>query len=267
MQITLNPLVLSPRSNRRASRWPIPPSPGGGRPPASEKKRVELNRPPKRTRDLTVATAVSASVIAALLFGFNRPSAPPTHDRGPDENSVQIEMPALAPEPPDTAKVEDPPPEDDVSPTLFAPPSLVDIPTVVPDAAFVESVTPPPPPGIEPAKGIMTIPLTGRPGLGRGMGAIFDLSQLDTAPAARVQQQPVYPPAMLRAGATGEVKVAFIVDTDGNVRDAYVVTSTREDFDSAAVQAVSKWRFRPGKKNGKAVNTRMTVPIAFALDN
>jgi len=28
---------------------------------------------------------------------------------------------------------------------------------------------------------------------------------------------------------------------------------------------VSKWRFRPGKKGGRAVNTRMAVPIVFNI--
>ncbi len=249
----------------RAPRWPAPSPPVGGRGPTVAAGRTKLNKPPRRTRDLLAATAVSAAVFSCLLFGFDQPTAPVQHAQAMADDTVQIEMPPLAQELPDTAKVEDPPPEEDVSPALFAPPSLVDIPTVVPDATFVESVTPPPPPGIEPAKGIMTIPPTGRPGFGRGMGAIFDLGQLDAVPVVRFQQQPIYPPAMLRADIAGEVKVAFIVDTNGNVRDAYVVSSTREDFDAAAVLAVSKWKFRPGRKNGQAVNTRMSVPIGFQM--
>ncbi len=261
------PSTRSPSSRSRVARWPAPPSSVEGRGPTATTERARLHRPPKRTRELLAATAVSAAFFSCLLFGFNRRSALARHDQGPADDTIQIEMPALAPELPDTAKVEDPPPEDEITPAAFAPPSLVDIPAVVPDATFIESVTPPPPPGIEPVMGITTIPLTGRPGFGQGMGAIFDLSQLDSAPAARVQTQPIYPPAMLRAGVTGEVKISFIVDTRGNVRDAYVAASTREDFNAAALLAVSKWKFRPGKKNGQAVNTRMSVPIAFALEN
>jgi len=29
--------------------------------------------------------------------------------------------------------------------------------------------------------------------------------------------------------------------------------------------AIQKWKFRPGKKGGKAVNTRMSVPLIFNL--
>ena len=34
-----------------------------------------------------------------------------------------------------------------------------------------------------------------------------------------------------------------------------------------AVRAVSKWKFKPGRRGGKAVNTRMSVPIVFNLDS
>jgi len=33
----------------------------------------------------------------------------------------------------------------------------------------------------------------------------------------------------------------------------------------AAVEAVSKWRFEAGVKNGRPVNTRMEMPIVFTL--
>ena len=72
---------------------------------------------------------------------------------------------------------------------------------------------------------------------------------------------------MRRAGITGEVVVEFIVDANGDVRNAFAVRSTQRDFEQAAVQAVSKWKFRPGKKGGRAVNTRMQVPIVFTLND
>ena len=34
-----------------------------------------------------------------------------------------------------------------------------------------------------------------------------------------------------------------------------------------AIQAVGKWTFRPGRKGGRAVNTRMQVPIVFSLND
>jgi RNA polymerase sigma factor (sigma-70 family) len=93
----------------------------------------------------------------------------------------------------------------------------------------------------------------------------FNLGDLDQIPVARYQARPVYPFAMSRAGITGEVTVALVVDTNGDVREAHVVKSTQQEFEAAAVEAVLKWKFRAGERGGKAVNTRMQVPIVFAL--
>ena len=37
-------------------------------------------------------------------------------------------------------------------------------------------------------------------------------------------------------------------------------------FDSATIRSVLKWRFEPGKRNGKIVRFRMAVPVVFKLD-
>jgi protein TonB len=101
--------------------------------------------------------------------------------------------------------------------------------------------------------------------LGKGI-EVFDISKLDQQPVARFQARPQYPFEMRRAGIAGEVLVDFIVDSNGDVRNAYAVRSSQREFEAAAVQAVSKWKFRPGKKNGRNVNTHMQVPIVFTLN-
>jgi protein TonB len=101
--------------------------------------------------------------------------------------------------------------------------------------------------------------------LGKGI-EVFDISKLDQQPVARFQARPQYPFEMRRAGIAGEVLVDFIVDSNGDVRNAYAVRSSQREFEAAAVQAVSKWKFRPGKKSGRNVNTHMQVPIVFTLN-
>jgi len=61
--------------------------------------------------------------------------------------------------------------------------------------------------------------------------------------------------------------VGFICDAEGNVRDPYAVSSDHREFDTPAVQAVAKWKFKPGRRGGKNVNTRMSVPIVFTINN
>jgi protein TonB len=43
------------------------------------------------------------------------------------------------------------------------------------------------------------------------------------------------------------------------------MNSTHREFDFPAVQAVSKWKFKPGRRGGHVVNTRMSVPIQFNI--
>lgn len=55
-------------------------------------------------------------------------------------------------------------------------------------------------------------------------------------------------------------------DTNGNVQNARAIRSTRHEFESAAVEAVSKWKFTPGRIGGKNVNTRLQTPLVFKLN-
>lgn len=99
----------------------------------------------------------------------------------------------------------------------------------------------------------------------RKAGGVFDISMLDHTPVARFQARPQYPFEMRRAGINGEVVVDFVVDTNGDVTDAYALRSSRKEFEAAAVQAVSKWKFKPGRKGGQDVNTHLQIPIVFSL--
>jgi TonB family protein len=95
--------------------------------------------------------------------------------------------------------------------------------------------------------------------------ATYDVSQLDQIPQAQFRVPPQYPLEMRQAGTSGEVTVEFIVDANGEVRNASAIKSTRSEFEQAAVDAVKAWTFRPGMKNSKQVFTRMQVPIVFTL--
>jgi protein TonB len=99
----------------------------------------------------------------------------------------------------------------------------------------------------------------------RGM-KVFDISMLDQTPVARFQARPQYPFEMRRAGISGEVVVDFIVDTNGDVQNAFAIRSSQREFEAAAIQAVSKWKFKPGRKGGRDVPTHMQVPIVFTLN-
>ncbi|HUR56247.1 MAG TPA: TonB family protein [Opitutaceae bacterium] len=104
------------------------------------------------------------------------------------------------------------------------------------------------------------------PATGSGSRAeTFDISKLDQQPVPRFQARPRYPAEMRQAGVTGEAVVDFIVDTNGDVQNAFAARSSRREFEAAAIEAVSKWKFKPGRVASRDVNTHMQVPIVFTL--
>jgi bla regulator protein blaR1 len=84
-------------------------------------------------------------------------------------------------------------------------------------------------------------------------------------PIAAHAVQPAYPERALLRGAEGSVKLSYIVDDAGRVRDVRVEQSTPAAmFDSAALTALRKWRFVPG--SFEAGTRRYTRQFVFALN-
>jgi periplasmic protein TonB len=185
-----------------------------------------------------------------------------THYKAPpkvveEEVKIEIALPKIEPDEPEVVEDQPPVPQD------IAPPMQNDVPQVVTPDSFVQQIEPPPPDLSAISKNIVKIPET-RTGLA-GI-EVFDISKLDQQPVAKFQARPQFPFEMRRAGISGEVLVDFIVDTNGDVRNAFAAHSSQREFEASAVQAVSKWKFRPGRKNGHAVFTHMQVPIVFTLN-
>jgi len=81
----------------------------------------------------------------------------------------------------------------------------------------------------------------------------------------RLQQGIQYPDMEQRARIEGRVIVRFIVGADGRTSAVEVVRSVSPGLDRAAVQAVQRARFEPGKQNGQAVPVRQTLPVTFRI--
>jgi protein TonB len=94
---------------------------------------------------------------------------------------------------------------------------------------------------------------------------VFMIKDVDTIPKAVLQVAPVYPPAMKSQGREGLAVIRFVVDADGGIRDLGVVSSSERVFATAALDAVAKWKFKAGRKGGRAVAVQMEVPINFHL--
>jgi protein TonB len=95
---------------------------------------------------------------------------------------------------------------------------------------------------------------------------IYELEDLTRAPRPISQRAPTYPPELRRAGISGTVVLMFVVRDDGTTSNITVERSDNPAFEEPAVRAVRKWRFEPGEKDGKAVNTRVRIPIPFKFN-
>lgn len=101
--------------------------------------------------------------------------------------------------------------------------------------------------------------------LGKDIGNIFNLRDLERAPSPIVQPPPDYPVSMRRDAINATVLVEFIVSSRGEVVNAFVVSSTHVAFEDPALHGVARWKFRPGLRGGRKVNTRIRVPILFRI--
>ncbi|HEY1794384.1 MAG TPA: TonB family protein [Opitutaceae bacterium] len=92
---------------------------------------------------------------------------------------------------------------------------------------------------------------------------VFNSSQLDQQPVALVRVSPEVPFEARRSGLKGRVIVDFLIDTNGDVRNATAIEDWPRVFAAAALRAVNKWKFHPGMKGGRAVWSHVRMPVDF----
>ncbi len=206
---------------------------------------------------LIIGFVTTVTLEFLVAWGGNRTHYIPKPKPADDTPKVEIVMPKYDPDPPEVVEGAAP-----VTPLDIAPPMQTDVPQVVTPESFVQQVEPPPPDLSSLSKNVVKIPETRT---NFGAFSVIDISQLDQIPIAKYRARPLYPTEMSRAGVSGHVVVDFIVDTDGNVRNAHAASSSQHEFEENAVVAVNKWKFIPGRKNSHAVYTHMQVPIMFNI--
>ena len=115
---------------------------------------------------------------------------------------------------------------------------------------------PPPPPPVAAGPQARTI---------GGLSA-YDSDTLDQRPGITRRALPDYPDRARRLNVEGQVMVQVVVDKKGMPRNGQVVRATPSGyFEDAALRAVQRMRFTPGKLKGQVVNTVVMIPFAFRL--
>ena len=103
-------------------------------------------------------------------------------------------------------------------------------------------------------------------GIGGGVGGgVYQVGGGVSQPVVIARVDPEYSEEARKAKYSGTVLLAVIIDTEGHARDIRVVKSLGMGLDEKAMEAVAKWRFRPGMKGRQAVNVRAQIEVNFRL--
>ena len=192
----------------------------------------------------------------AVLFGF----IPFAHRVAKPNRSLELRSASVVELPPPVEEEAPPPPPEAEKPPEAAPePQLTEIQQQIPLSADLEVAL-------------------GSGGALAGFGEIrslaaaeavqedtFDVADLEKRPEPVSQVAPTYPAELRKAKVEGVVTLIFVLDETGRVEDPRVENSSRAEFEKPALDAIRKWRFSPGQKDGQPVRTYIRVPMRFRV--
>lgn len=104
------------------------------------------------------------------------------------------------------------------------------------------------------------------PGEGGGFGGgAYRIGGGVSAPVPIFRVEPEYSEEARKAKFQGTVMLAIVVDETGKTTNVRVVRPLGMGLDEKAIEAVMKWKFRPGYKDGKPVPVQANVEVNFRL--
>ncbi len=104
------------------------------------------------------------------------------------------------------------------------------------------------------------------PGEGGGVGGgVYRIGGGVSAPTLIHKVEPEYSEEARKAKYQGTVVLYVVVDEKGLPRELKVVRALGLGLDEKAIEAVQKWRFRPGYLNGQPVKVAATIEVNFRL--
>ena len=86
-----------------------------------------------------------------------------------------------------------------------------------------------------------------------------------TRPELLRRVEPEYPRFARMQRQEGIVVLRVVIDEEGRVGEPTVIRSVSKTIDSAAIEAVSQWRYRPAYLNGHPVPVHGVVRVSFQL--
>jgi periplasmic protein TonB len=104
------------------------------------------------------------------------------------------------------------------------------------------------------------------PGSGAGYGGgVYKIGGGVSAPVPVFKPEPEYSEEARKAKYQGSVTLSIVIMPDGSTSNIRVVRPLGLGLDEKAIEAVTKWRFRPSLKDGKPVAVTANVEVNFRL--
>jgi len=104
------------------------------------------------------------------------------------------------------------------------------------------------------------------PGEGGGIGGgVYKIGGGVSAPVLLFKVEPEYSEEARKAKFQGTVVLYVVVDEKGMPRNLKVIRPLGLGLDEKAIEAVQKWRFKPGMMNGKPVAVAAQIEVNFRL--
>jgi TonB family protein len=85
------------------------------------------------------------------------------------------------------------------------------------------------------------------------------------APKPIYSPDPEFSEAARKAKYRGSMTLALTVSPEGTAKDVCILRGLGMGLDEKAVEAVSRWKFKPGTENGQPVPVRIDVEVDFQL--
>jgi protein TonB len=88
-----------------------------------------------------------------------------------------------------------------------------------------------------------------------------------SGPVPLEKVDPKYPQSIIEQHVDGEVVLYAIVRKDGLVDSIQIVRKLDPQLDKYSMEALSRWKFRPGTRAGVPIDVEMVVHIPFRFRN
>ncbi|MDX1953118.1 MAG: energy transducer TonB [Verrucomicrobiota bacterium] len=91
----------------------------------------------------------------------------------------------------------------------------------------------------------------------------LESEEMEKQPQVISQTPPIYPRELAKSRISGSVRILMMVGPDGKVIDPRIENSSRPEFEKPALDAVRKWRFSPGIRDGQPVTAPASLTMRF----